>query len=99
MIKLQIVNVKDYEYNLKDENGNNYIINLEFFDIDEEPKLGDYIFLNKKLLDSTYEGYSTSYTFGNLENKYGRKNVSIDDIDVIKLIINNSEIYLKRLFG
>lgn len=99
MIKLEIVDKNNYEYTLKDERDNNYILNLDFFDIEEKPKNGDYIYINKELLNSKYEGYSTSYTFGSLENKYGRENILIDDIDVIKVVIDNMEIYLKRLYG
>ena len=99
MIKLKIVNIDGYEYNLEDENKHNYIINLDFFDIEEKPKIGGYIYINKELLNSKYEGYSTSYRFGSLANKYGKKNISIDDIDVIRVIIDKTEIYLKRLYG
>ena len=99
MIKLEIVDKNNYEYTLKDERDNNYILNLDFFDIEEKPKNGDYIYINTELLNSKYEGFSTSYTFGSLENKYGRENILIDDIDVIKVVIDNMEIYLKRLYG
>lgn len=99
MIKLEVFNKSDYIYNLKDENGNNYILNLEFFDIKEKPKIGDYIYLCAELLSQKYDGYNTSYTFGSLESKYGKENISIDDVDVIKVVINKKEIYLKRLYG
>ena len=99
MIKLKIVNIDGYKYNLEDEDEHNYIINLEFFDVEEKLKIGNYIYINRELLNSKYEGYSTSYTFGSLENKYGKENISIDDIDVIKVILGNEEIYLKRLYG
>ena len=99
MIKLQIVNRNDYEYHLKDEHGHDYIFIIDFFDIDEKPKNGDFIYINSELLNPKYEGYSTNYTFGNLESKYGKENISIDDIDVIKIITDNTEIYLKRLYG
>jgi hypothetical protein len=99
MIKLKIVNIDSYKYNLQDEDKNNYIINLEFFDLEEKPKIGDYIYINKQLLNSKYDGYSTSYTFGSLENKYGKEKISIDDIDVIKVVLDKTEIYLKRLYG
>lgn len=99
MIKLKIVNIENYKYNLEDEDKHNYVISLEFFDIGEKPKVGDYIYINKELLNSKYEGYSTSYTFGSLENKYGKEDISINDIDVIKVVLEKMEIYLKRLYG
>mgnify|MGYP003317186449 CR=1 FL=1 len=99
MIKLEIVSKNNYEYILEDKNGNKYIVNLEFLDISQKPEIGDYIYLNNELLNTKYEGYSTSYTLGNLENEYGKENIAIDDIDVVKLVVKNVEIYLKRLYG
>jgi hypothetical protein len=99
MMELKIVNIDGYKYNLEDKEKHKYVISLDFCDLAEKPKIGNYIFLNKELLDSKYEGYSTSYTFGNLESKYGKENISINDIDVVKVIIDKKEIYLKRLYG
>lgn len=99
MVKLKIINIKSYLYDLKDEKGDKYILNLEFFDLAEKPKAGDYIYMKKELLDPKYDGYSTSYTFGSLESKYGKENITTDDIDVIKIVIDNKQIYLKRLYG
>lgn len=99
MTKLKIVDKKNYEYKLEDENNNKYKLVLDFLDVKDKPKIGDYIYINEELLNSTYDGYSTRYVFGNLESKYGKENISIDDIDVIKVIIDNLEIYLKRLYG
>lgn len=99
MIKLEIISRNNYEYEVKDESGKTYILNLDFFDIQEKPKEGDYIYISEELLDSLYDGYSTSYTFGGLDSIYGKENIEINDIDVIKLIINKNEIYLKRLYG
>lgn len=99
MIKLLIVNKENYEYELEDEIGQVHSLNLEFFDINEEPKKGDYIYLNNELLNPNYEGYSTSYTFGDVKSEYGKQNILMNDIDLIKIIIKDREIYLKRLYG
>lgn len=99
MIRLEIVNKNNYEYNLKDNSGNNYILNLDFFNIKEKPKIRDYIYMCAELLNPEYDGYNTSYTFGSLENKYGKESIAIDDVDVIKVVIDKKEIYLKRLYG
>lgn len=99
MIELEIVGIDNYEYKLKDENENNYILNLEFLDIKEKLKIGNYLYINEELLNTNYDGYSTSYTFGNIESNYGKDNISIDDIDVIKIVIDDKEILLKRLYG
>lgn len=99
MVELKIINNVRYIYNLEDKNEKKYVLNLEFFDINEKPKKGDYIYINGELLNKEYDGYSTSYTFGSLESQYGKASISMDDIDVIRVVINGMEIYLKRLYG
>lgn len=98
MVKLKILDKNNYEYKLEDEKGKLYKINLEFLDVNN-PLIGNYIYINEELLNPRYDGYSTSYTFGGLKNKYGKKDIPPDDIDVIKIISDNKEIYLKRLYG
>ena len=98
-IKLKIVEKNKYMYKLQDEDNRMYMLNIEFLDIEETPQKGDVIYINKELLNPKHDGYSTSFTFGNLDNKYGRANLSIDDIDIIKVVKHEKEIYLKRLYG
>ena len=99
MIKLKIVNKDNYMFSLKDDKDNRYEFNIEFFDIEVEPKIGDYISIATELLNPKYAGYSTNYTFGSIESKYGKDKIQLNDIDVIKLETEDKEIYLKRLYG
>lgn len=99
MIKLEIESINNYIYILKDEKDKKYIFNLEFIGLAESVEVGNYIYINEKLLDSNYEGYSKAYTFGNIDSEYGKLNVSKEDVDVVKVIIDDKEIYLKRLYG
>ena len=99
MIRLKIKNKKNHNYLLEDEKNNCYKLNLEFFDIKAVPKIGDYINISAELLNPVYKEYTTYFSFGNLENICGRKNVSLSDNDVIKVEIDGKEIYLKRLYG
>ena len=99
MVRLKIINKENYLYDLRDEKENNYQFNLEFFDIDQPPEVGDYISFSEKLLNPSYPGYSTNYTFGNLDSKYGKKDIMPTDIDVIKIETLEKEISLKRLYG
>ena len=99
MKELKIMEKDNFVYRLEDESGQVYTLNLEFFDIEEKPEVGYCIWMRDELLDSKYEGYSVSYTFGNLENRYGKENISLDDVDVIRYVFENKEIYLKRLYG
>ena len=99
MIKLKVEKINQYEYELKDENEKKYNLNLEFCDINESLEVEDIVYINEKLLDKKYEGYSTSYTFGNLESKYGKEIKNLNDIDVIKIVKKDDEVYLKRIYG
>lgn len=99
MVKLEIINKKEGLYYLKDSKNNNYEFSMEFYDIDESPKIGDYLELSAELLNPRYAGYSTLYVFGNLENPCGRNTINMNNIDIIKLIVENKEIILKRLYG
>lgn len=99
MKKLEIIKQNNYEYCFKDENSNEFNLNLEFLDIEQKPKIGDYIYMHEELLDSQYDGYCSSYTFGSVDSKYGKQNIALDDVDVIKLVIDKKGIILKRLYG
>lgn len=99
MVKLRIVNKNNYEYELKDEEQKTYNINIEFLGVEIEPKIGDYIYISAELLNTRYSGYSNNYVFGELGNKYGKENINLTDIDVIKVVTTEKEIYLKRLYG
>lgn len=99
MIKLKIVNIDGYQYYLEDEDKHNYIFNLEFLDVEEDIKVGNFINISAELLNPRYAGYSTNYTFGSLESKYGKDKIKLNDIDVIKIETEDKEIYLKRIYG
>lgn len=99
MVSLKIEKINKNLYILKDINESGYELTLKFWDIDIIPNVDDTIYMNEQLLSKSYEGYSTFYTFGSLENVYGKSNISLDDIDVIKLCSNGKTYYLKRLYG
>lgn len=99
MVKLEIKGKENSLYVLENNNHQNYNMLLKFWDIEESPNVGDIIYINELLLDTNYEGYSNFYTFGGLHNQYGKKDISLDDEDVIMLIMEKKKIYLKRLYG
>lgn len=76
MIKLKIINIDGYIYNLKDTKENNYTLNLEFFDIDKKPQIGDYIYVLFLLWDISF------LILWNL------KNLQIQIILVVSLILD-----------
>lgn len=99
MVKLEVISKENYIYILLDENRNEFSLNLQFFDIAENPSVGNYIYMSEELLNPYHLRQSLSYVFGSLDSKYGKENIALDDVDVIKIDINGSETYLKRLYG
>jgi len=99
MIQLKILNIDNHTFDLIDKNKNKYKLNLEFYGILDDPSANDYIFLCEKLLDKNFEGYCGSYSFGPLDEKYGKENVLPNDEDSLVLIKNNKKIFLKRFYG
>lgn len=99
MISLKIDRINRNLYTLKDMDGITYELVLKFLDIEFTLDVGDSIHMNEQLLDERYEGYSGYYTFGNLNNSYGKEDISIKDIDIIRVTSKNKTILLKRLYG
>lgn len=98
MRKLKIIKIDNYNYELQDSNNKIYNLILEFMDINVFPKVNDYLYISKNLLDKKYKEYSIMYSFGSLDSEYGRK-IDKDSPDIIGLESDNNIIYLKRLYG
>jgi len=82
--KVQVVKINNYIYNLKDNN-KLYDIIIEFQDT--EVNVGDYIFIDDKVLEE-----ANIYTYGPIiENN--------DLEDIIKIVKDDKEIFLQRYFG
>ena len=79
MNKLIIENIDGYNYILKDTNNKSYNINIEFYDIDVLPKVGDIIYINNKLLNKINNNV---VSFGKLDGIYGRKITDENDEDM-----------------
>ena len=92
--KLQIEEIDKYNYNLIDNQNNKYKLNISFYGLEKEPKSGDYLLINEKLLKE----YAL-LSFGPLDGIYGRQIKSSDDEDVVILLLGNDRIYLKRYYG
>ena len=99
MLRLKVENINNFEYELTDENREEYNINIELIDVEDSIDIGDYIHIEEILLNPEYEGYSSNYLFGYLDNKYGRENLAFGNIDIIKIEKEDEEILLKRLYG
>ena len=99
MIKLKILKIEDNVYSLEDEEKNIYKIHLKFIDTDVKLNIKDIIYFDSKLLNPKYEEYSLAYIFSKLKSIYGRKDVDLESAEVIKIIKDGKEIYLKRIYG
>lgn len=101
MIKLKIIEKDKENYKLISNKKDIYELTLQFFDINDEekPDVNDYINISAELLNPMYKEYTTFFAFGKLDNICGKTNISLNDIDVIKIEKNNKEIILKRLYG
>ena len=96
MEKLKIINKDGYMYNLINENNNEYVINLEFFDLEEQPKIHDVIYINNELLNPKYDGivFFSDYSWydGNVYVESGEvtnnKNISYDKLEEKNYYIN-----------
>lgn len=95
-VDLVIERVNDYKYFLKDSDMNEYILNMEFYDIDKIPSVGDKINMHKNMINNL-DNYL--YVFGSVDGLYGKKIDNLLDEDVIVLLIDNKKIYLKRFYG
>lgn len=99
MVRLKVESKNEGNYELKDNNGNVYNINFEFFGIEKEPEKNDYISISAELLNLNYKEYSTYLSFGDMENISGREVSKLNDTEILKIGIEDKEIYLKRLYG
>jgi hypothetical protein len=88
MIKLNIERIDEYFYTLIDKGGNRYNLNIEFYNF--YPKVGDVIYLSKKNIRK-----DILYSYGPINSKYTRNN----DEDIIKIIHDESIIYLQKYYG
>ncbi len=95
MKKLLITKKDNYEYTLKDIENNEYQFNIEFYNIENNPEVGDYLFISEKILQEN----NAFLNFDSLESEYGRKIESANDDDIVALIVRREKIYLKRVYG
>jgi len=98
MIKLSIKNIVNNDYELVN-NDNIYKLNIRFFDIKKFPKIGDTIYMSENLIDKKYPEYSNCYQFGAVNSIYGREINMNSENEVICIVMDGENTYLKRIFG
>ena len=90
MIKVKILSINDYYYDLLDRNGNLYNKNIGFNNISVIPNVGDYMYLTEEILQE-----DNIYTFGPLNSSSNELNSS----DIIKIVTKDDQFFLRRLYG
>ena len=95
MKKLMITKKDNYEYTLKDIDNKEYQFNIEFYNIEKNPEVGDYLYISEKILQEN----NAFLNFDSLDSEYGRKIESANDDDIVALIVSGEKIYLKRVYG
>ncbi len=91
MEKLMIAKKENYEYTLKDTDNGEYQLNMEFYNVEKDPEVGDILFMSEKLLQEN----NAVLSFDTFESEYGRKIENALDDDIVVLMINEEKIYLK----
>lgn len=91
MIKLTIIDIKEYTY-IFSKNNKIYEVNIEFLG-EKKPKINDIIYINSKILEE-----KNIYTYGPLNSKYS-KNINTNEEELLKIVSENEEYYLQRYYG
>lgn len=96
MIRLKIKEINNSLYVLEDINNNVYELTIYFYDIDNKAQVNDYLYMQEKLLSKINHSI---ISLGVLDSMYGKVIEEITDEDLVILITNNKNIYLKRYYG
>lgn len=96
MIRLRIKEINNSLYVLEDINNNVYELTIYFYDINDKAQVNDYLYMQEKLLSKINHSI---ISLGVLDSMYGKVIEEITDEDLVILITNNKNIYLKRYYG
>lgn len=74
---------------------------FEFYNLEEKPRVGDYLIMPPELLDRRSKSFSQPYAFSaDLQSRYGRDLEDMNmDTEIAVLTSDNRGILLKRLYG
>ena len=102
---LEIEGISGSKYKLRElKSTNRIVLSIDFFKLDYQVQVGDYLVLADCLIDKRSESYCPFYCFStDMENGCGRKveNFRIDEEGDLAIIIgrNKRGMVLKRLYG
>ncbi len=90
MIKLYVEKIDNYNYYLKDDKNNNYLLNIELYNTIEKIEISDIIYIDGSLLN-----INIPLSFELLNNT----NTKVDKKEIMIIKKNNKILYLKRIYG
>jgi len=72
MKKFKIKSITENNYIIEDDVGDEYKINIKFYNVTEPPVINEYIFFSEKLLDKLANEGVQHFSFGGLYEVYGK---------------------------
>ena len=90
MIKLYVEKIDNYNYYLKDDKNNNYLLNIELYNTIEKIEISDIIYIDGSLLN-----INIPLSFELLNNT----NTKVNKKEIMIIKKNNKILYLKRIYG
>lgn len=93
MIKVEIIEKRNYGYLVKGNNNKEYDIKIRFYHLKKELQEGNFLYLPEKILLEDMMHY-----FGPLGSKYSiNKNPTEEEF--IKIVTDQEEFYVQRYYG
>ena len=93
MKKLVIKNIEHYNYTLQDDREDNYIINIEFYNLNTTIAIDDILYMDESLLKENM------LSIGLLNDPCGKDIKTSENKDIIDLQTKGKRFYLKRIYG
>ena len=90
MITLYVEKIDNYNYYLKDDKNNNYLLNIELYNTIEKIEISDIIYIDGSLLN-----INIPLSFELLNNT----NTKVNKKEIMIIKKNNKILYLKRIYG
>ena len=90
MVKLYVEKIDNYDYYLRDDKSNRYILNIELYNTMEKIEISDIIYIDGSLLN-----INIPLSFELLNNT----NTKVDKKEIMIIKKNNKILYLKRIYG
>ena len=87
-IKLKIIDIDNYDYTFQSENGKMIIRNIEFY-LENKPKINDYIYISKEVINENNV----------LQYGYIKDLNNINNNEIIKVVSSDNEYYYQRYYG